>query len=174
MGIDIMLENRKLNVGIVLLLVSAVLITLTINNTKYNRYVSEDMKQSIDRLDESFNDNRSQLYDILHSNQAPQVDDEKLGKLMNFHRNIEREIFNLKKKGRLVKGDFGKRMQTISDEFRYGDEINSDKVQEYYVSLDKSLGENNYLELDEDQIKELELIFYFYNNTKDELSGLKI
>ena len=171
---NIMLNNKKINIGIVLLLVSAVLITLTINNTKYNRYVSEDMRQSISRLDESFSDNRSQLYDILHSNQEPQVEGEQLDKLINFHRNIERELFNLKKKGRLLKGDVGKRMQAISDEFSYGDQMNSDEIQEYYMCLNNSLGEDTYLELDKDEVKELELIFRFYNNTKDELSELKI
>ncbi len=53
-------------------------------------------------------------------------------------------------------------------------EISSDKVHEYYKNLNKRLGENNYLELDEDEIKYLELIFKFYNNTKDELSELKL
>ena len=157
-----------------LLIVSAMLITLTINNTKYGRYISEDMMQAISRLDESFNDNRNQLYDILYGNQEPQVNDEKLDKLIGFHRQKQRQLFNLKKKGGLLKGDLGKRMQIIWDQFNDGDEMNSDKIQEYYMSLTNSLGQDTYLELDKNKVEELELIFHFYNHRKDELSQLKI
>lgn len=155
---------------VLLLILLDLLFFLTKNNYKYNRYIYEDIEQSINRLNEEFNSIRDGIKNILSNDEKIQVDYEEINNLMTLSMSIDRELFNLKKKSRIIEGKLGKEIQVICDDFDYND--NTEKIKQYYKSIKERLYGKSYVKLEENDIKELKSILSFYNNTKDKINKL--
>lgn len=161
---------------LLILIMFVIILNLSKDNKSYSRYVSEDMKQSTEKLNNHFYDIRAKINSILTNDGEIKVGYDEVNDLMTIHKTISRELFNSYKKYRKL-GDrydesFGELFDNFTDE--------KDTVEEYYKNLNKRLdkeldeesGKRAYIILGDDDISKLRLILTFYIDTKREFEKL--
>lgn len=163
---------KKRNVFFILvvsLLLLYILLDLSKSNQQFKRYVREDMKQSVTRLNKYFSNNRSKIISIIHNGK---MDYNQLENLKQQHSTISKEIFNLHLKSNMKEGRTQEEIETIYIRFNYGEGVNDEDIRLFFEGLNKEIGEEKNIKLEDKDINKMESILEFYSEIDEKVSKI--
>lgn len=145
----------------------SLLFSIGVHN-KQKRYMEEDMKQFIREINYSITNSKVVIDNIISDKEEIYMDNKDVKLLMIYHRDLNRNIFDFKKKSRFINSELGSSFQQLWDNYNFNEQINDEDIRLYYEQLSKRADSNGDILLNDDDVNMFqEIMNFFYKIRKD-------
>ena len=155
---------------IILILLVIILIYTVGINSRYRRYIDEDKDQFISKINNLIIKSKVKMDEITSSKDEVSIEYRDIEFLMMYHDDLERSVFEFKKKAYFTDKDVNTEFQKLWDKYIYLEEINLDDTSKYYKNLLKRIEGKEIIILNDDDVYMLEAIYNLYNNIRKDIN----
>jgi hypothetical protein len=155
---------------ILILLVVILLYTIGIN-ARLRRYIEVDKDQFITRISNLIIKSKVKIDNITSNKDEVYIEYKDIELLTMYHDDLERSVFEFKKKADFINKDVSNEIQKLWDKYKYVEEINLDSTSIYYENLLKRIEGKENIMLNDD-VYMLESIYNLYNEIRKDFNKI--
>jgi len=132
--------------------------------------MDEDKEQFVNTINNLIVKSKMKMDEITSNRDKVNTEDIELLKMC--HEDLEKNLFEFKKKAQFISKDVSNGFQELWEKYEFAEEINLDTTNKYYENLLKRIGTEEIVTLNDDDIPMLEAIYNLYSDIRKDINNI--